>query len=175
VVVLLTALRDHAGWMSVGRDDVNGPARRFYAPVRALALGLLLGACGTTRYEAADDLLQLEEAMHRHRTQYGAFPQTLDAARPESLTNLPFSPRHDSTLRLVASDSKGYMATVRVGVWICGMTVTESQTTPPDCVATGSAAEAANAAVREQQVVDDLFESSDTTRADSTASASSPN
>ncbi|HLL85039.1 MAG TPA: hypothetical protein VK420_20380, partial [Longimicrobium sp.] len=61
---------------------------------------LLMAGCSDARSEAAGELARLNEAMQRHSTRYGRFPDTLDANRPLSAANLPYRPERDVTLSL---------------------------------------------------------------------------
>ncbi|HEX8451748.1 MAG TPA: hypothetical protein VF647_06610 [Longimicrobium sp.] len=73
---------------------------------------LFVAGCGDARTEAAEELVRLNEAMQRHSSQYGRFPDTLDASRPLSAANLPYRPEHGVTLSL-QSTGTGYRAAAR--------------------------------------------------------------
>jgi hypothetical protein len=94
---------------------------------------MLLGACGSPRGDAAAELLRLDEAMTRHAAQHGRFPETLDAGRPASPTNLPYTPERKVSLRLGGVTRDGYHSTARARSWLCNMSVSPRQKTQPDC------------------------------------------
>lgn len=100
---------------------------------RLVIVGLLLGACGNPRNDAATELERLHEAMQRHAAQYHRYPDTLDAGRPASATNLPYAPRRDVAVRLVGSTADGYQAQARRKSWICWIMVGPGQPATPDC------------------------------------------
>lgn len=100
---------------------------------------VLVAGCTDARSEAAAELVRLNDAMQRHSTQYGRFPDTLDANRPLSAANLPYRPERDVTLSL-QSTGTGYRAAARRKSWYCWTSVGPDRKSPPDCypVGTGS-------------------------------------
>lgn len=98
-----------------------------------LVLAALLAAgCTDARSEAANELTRLNGAMQRHSTQYGRFPDTLDASRPPSAANLPYRAERDVTLSL-QSTGTGYRAAARRKSWYCWTSVAPDRKSPPDC------------------------------------------
>lgn len=98
-----------------------------------LALAAFFAAgCSDARTEAAQELARLNDAMQRHATQYGRFPDTLDASRPRSAANLPYKPERDVTLSLQSTGS-GYRAAARRRSWYCWTSAGLDRKTPPDC------------------------------------------
>jgi hypothetical protein len=93
---------------------------------------VLVAACSDARSEAAEELVRLNDAMQRHATEYGRFPDTLDASRPRSAANLPYDPERDVTLSL-QSTGTGYRAAARRRSWYCWTSVAPGRKTPPDC------------------------------------------
>ena len=93
---------------------------------------LLMAGCSDARSEAAGELARLNEAMQRHSTRYGRFPDTLDANRPLSAANLPYRPERDVTLSLQSTGS-GYRAAARRKSWYCWTSVAPDRKSPPDC------------------------------------------
>ncbi|HEX8211424.1 MAG TPA: hypothetical protein VF584_14730 [Longimicrobium sp.] len=105
------------------------PKLRWLLPVLA---ALLVAGCGDARSEAAEELVRLNDAMQRHSSRYGRFPDTLDAGRPLSAANLPYRPERDVTLSL-QSTGTGYRAAARRKSWYCWTSVGPDQQSPPDC------------------------------------------
>lgn len=103
--------------------------RRWLLPALA---ALLVAGCSDARTEAAEELVRLNDAMQRHSSRYGRFPDTLDASRPLSAANLPYTPEHDVTLSL-QSTGMGYRAAARRKSWYCWTSVAPDRQSPPDC------------------------------------------
>lgn len=102
---------------------------------RALLLALaalVVAGCSDARTEAAQELDRLNDAMQRHASAYGRFPDTLDASRPRSAANLPYRPERDVALSL-QSTGTGYRAAARRKSWYCWTSVGRDRKTPPDC------------------------------------------
>jgi hypothetical protein len=95
-------------------------------------VAFLVAGCSDARTQAAGELARLNEAMQRHATEYGRFPDTLDASRPRSAANLPYTPERDVTLSL-QSTGAGYRAAARRRSWYCWTSVGPDRKTPPDC------------------------------------------
>ncbi|HEY0152174.1 MAG TPA: hypothetical protein VGB92_09260 [Longimicrobium sp.] len=93
---------------------------------------LLVAGCSDARSEAAEELARLNEAMQRHSTQYGRFPDTLDTNRPLSAANLPYRPEREVVLSL-QSTGTGYRAAARRKSWYCWTSVGPDRKSPPDC------------------------------------------
>lgn len=98
-----------------------------------LALALTLGACSNARHDARTELFRLDEAMQRHAAQYGSFPETLDARRSSSRTNLPHRPARKVDVRLLGVAPDGYQASARRGSWLCWTSVGPRQKAQPSC------------------------------------------
>lgn len=121
---------------------------RSNAELRGLLLvlaALFVAGCGDARTEAAAELARLNDAMQRHATAYGRFPDTLDASRPPSAANLPYTPERGVTLSL-QSTGAGYRAAARRRSWYCWTSVGPDRKTPPDCYPMSDTSSAAPAA-----------------------------
>jgi hypothetical protein len=93
-------------------------------PIHVLAaMAFALGACANPREEAREELGRLRAAMEQHAARYGAYPQTIDAARPASATNLPHRPQEGVTVELVHAGADGFQALARRPPWVCTMGV----------------------------------------------------
>jgi hypothetical protein len=82
-----------------------------------------LAGCGNPREDARGELRRLRAALEEHATEYGRYPDTIDAARPASATNLPLEPRRGVSVELVHAGADGFQALARRRPWVCSMNV----------------------------------------------------
>ena len=87
------------------------------------AVAVALGGCSNPREEARTELRELRVALEQHAKAYGRYPDTVDAARPASATNLPHSPKRGVSVELVHAGAEGFQALARRAPWICTMNV----------------------------------------------------
>jgi hypothetical protein len=91
--------------------------------VVAAATIAALGGCANPRAEARDALHDLRAALDQHARVYGAYPSTIDPARPLSATNLPHHPPAGVGVELVHAGADGFQALARRRPWVCSMNV----------------------------------------------------
>jgi len=87
------------------------------------AAAVLLAACGNPREDARAELRRLRTALEQHAAQHGRYPETVDAVKPDSPTNLRYEARDGGSVRLVHAGADGIQALARRGPWICAMNV----------------------------------------------------
>jgi uncharacterized lipoprotein NlpE involved in copper resistance len=112
------------------------------------AAALALGGCGNPREDARAELRQLRVALEQHAKQYGRYPDTVDAARPASATNLPHQPRSGVTVELVHAGADGFQALARRAPWTCTMNVDARHVERLECAPLTSSAPAPDSAAR---------------------------
>lgn len=94
--------------------------RRFLVSFAAL---VALAACGNSREDARNELHRLRGALDEHRTRFGRFPETIDAARPADAANLAYTPKAGVAVRLVHAGDDGIRAMAQRAPWICTLSV----------------------------------------------------
>jgi hypothetical protein len=87
------------------------------------AMAVALGGCSNPREEARAELRRLRKAVEQHEKEYGRYPDTVDAGRPASATNLAHQPPSGVTLRLVHAGADGFQAVARRRPWVCSLNV----------------------------------------------------
>jgi len=117
--------------------------RRFAAIVAVL---LTASACRDARQDARAELERLGTLMTAHAARFSQYPHTLDAARPEDATNLPFNAGHGVELRLLQSSRQGYQAVAVRKSWACFMAVGPGGQGRLECAPVSGASRAAAAA-----------------------------
>ena len=106
------------------------------------ALTLALGGCANPREEARDELRRLRTALEQHSKQYGRYPETIDAGRPASATNLPHQARSGVTVELVHAGADGFRTIARRRPWVCSMNVDTRHAETLECAPLTSSAPA---------------------------------
>jgi hypothetical protein len=103
-------------------------------------LAIALGGCANPREEARDELRGLRVALEQHAKEYGRFPDTIDAGRPASATNLPRRPRSGVSVELVHAGADGIQALARRPPWVCSMNVDARHAEKLKCATLSSSA-----------------------------------
>jgi hypothetical protein len=143
--------------------------RRFALAAAAL---ISLAACRDARQDARTELERLGGLMTTHAARFGRYPETIDAARPASASNLPFKAEHGVDLRLLQSSREAYQAVAVRKSWTCFMIVGAGNQGRMECAPVGNGSRAAAAASGSPlEPLPGVLHSPAVTRADSDSAA----